>query len=58
MLRKISIYVIFVFLLFAAKGFGQEFTDYQIWEEASAGNFFGVNARAMGMGGGPDSNRK
>jgi len=51
MLRKVSLYVILAFLLFVTKGLGQEFTDYQIWEEASAGNFFGVNARAMGMGG-------
>jgi long-subunit fatty acid transport protein len=51
MLRKIPLYTVFLILLFITNGFCQEFTDYQIWEEASAGNFFGVGARAMGMGG-------
>ena len=51
MLRKILLYTVFLILLFMTNGFSQEFTDYQIWEEASAGNFFGVGARAMGMGG-------
>ncbi|MFH0931041.1 MAG: outer membrane protein transport protein [Candidatus Zixiibacteriota bacterium] len=51
MLRKIPLYTVFLILLFITDGFSQEFTDYQIWEEASAGNFFGVGARAMGMGG-------
>jgi len=51
MLRKILSFTVFLILLFITDGFSQEFTDYQIWEEASAGNFFGVGARAMGMGG-------
>ncbi len=51
MLRNISLYTIFLSLFFISTGFSQEFTGYQIWEEASAGNFFGVGARAMGMGG-------
>jgi hypothetical protein len=55
MLRKISIYVMVLLLLFISKGLSQEIlpSDSSYWavEEASAGNFFGVGARAMGMGG-------
>jgi long-subunit fatty acid transport protein len=51
MSRKILSYTVLWILLFITNGFSQEFTDYQIWEEASAGNFFGEGARAMGMGG-------
>jgi len=55
MLRKISLYIIVLILLFTIKGFSQEIIppDSTYWEveEASAGNFFGVGARAMGMGG-------
>jgi len=51
MLRKILLFTVFLIPFFMANVFSQEFTDYQIWEEASSGNFFGVGARAMGMGG-------
>lgn len=51
MCRKVSLYIVFFILVFSAGAFSQEFTDYKIWEEASSGNFFGVGARAMGMGG-------
>ena len=51
MLRRIPLYVIILIFLFMTEGFCQEFTDYQYWEETSAGNNFGVGARAMGMGG-------
>jgi long-subunit fatty acid transport protein len=55
MLRKISIYVAVLILLFISKGSSQEIipADDPYWqvEEPSAGNFFGVGARAMGMGG-------
>jgi len=46
-----SLYLVFLILIFTTYAFSQEFTDYQIWEEASSGNFFGLGARAMGMGG-------
>lgn len=55
MLKKISIYVTASILLFMSKGSSQEIIppDSPYWkvEEASAGNFFGVGGRAMGMGG-------
>jgi long-subunit fatty acid transport protein len=51
MCRKMFLYLVFLILIFTNYAFSQEFTNYQIWEEASAGNFFGVGARAMGMGG-------
>jgi len=44
-----TIAVIFYFLLFFC--FGANSQDLGVVDEASAGNFFGVGARAMGMGG-------
>ncbi len=57
MLKKISLFVIFLILCFIVNGFSQEILprsdSLSYWKvpEASAGNFFGVGARAMGMGG-------
>ena len=55
MLKKTCIYLLLSILLFISKGSSQEIIppDSSYWsvEEASAGNFFGVGARAMGMGG-------
>ncbi len=50
-MRRIPFLVIILLLLFSALSFSQEFTQWQPIEEVSAGNFFGVGARAMGMGG-------
>lgn len=52
MSRKIFSFAIMSFLFLAFSAFGQEIDrNYLQVEEASAGNFFGVGARAMGMGG-------
>src|SRR4030042_2570855 len=52
MLSKIFSSAIFLFLFLASSIFSQEIDrNYLQVEEASAGNFFGIGARAMGMGG-------
>ena len=50
-MKKLSFFIIVFIFLFPALSFSQEFTQWQPIEEVSAGNFFGVGARAMGMGG-------
>jgi long-subunit fatty acid transport protein len=50
-MKKITFSLIIFILLFPILSFSQEFTEWQPIEEVSAGNFFGVGARAMGMGG-------
>lgn len=50
-MRRIPFLAIILLLFFSALSFSQEFTQWQPIEEVSAGNFFGVGARAMGMGG-------
>lgn len=52
MLNKIFSLAIFLFLFLVSSIFSQEIDrNYLQVEEPSAGNFFGVGARAMGMGG-------
>jgi long-subunit fatty acid transport protein len=50
-MKKTSFLIIAFILLFPVTVFSQQFTEWQPIEEVSAGNFFGVGARAMGMGG-------
>ncbi|MGB2696740.1 MAG: outer membrane protein transport protein [Candidatus Zixiibacteriota bacterium] len=50
-MKNITFFLIIFILLFPVLSFSQQFTEWQPIEEVSAGNFFGVGARAMGMGG-------
>ena len=49
-MKKATFFLIIFILLFPILSFSQEFTEWQPIEEVSASNFFGVGARAMGMG--------
>ena len=50
-MKKTSFFILTLTLLFPVAALSQQFTEWQPIEEVSAGNFFGVGARAMGMGG-------
>ncbi len=49
-MKKVIFFLIIFILLFPVLSFSQQFTEWQSIEEVSASNFFGVGARAMGMG--------